>query len=94
MGRKSIAEKLCAQVEKIDPRPRKRKLVIYDFAGTKIPSKFFDNLKRVFELTQDGRMLQYSAVITDHMHTALVVMELAKHYGCRAARIYAVEEIA
>ncbi len=50
MGRRSIAEKVCSGIEKSDPRPRKLKRVIYDFAGERIPPKFFDNLKRVFRL--------------------------------------------
>jgi len=94
MGRRSIAEKVCSGIEKNDPRPRKLKLVIYDFAGERIPPKFFDNLKRVFRLMQDGWMLQYSAIIARHTPTVLAVAELARHYGCRSVRVYAVEELA
>lgn len=94
MGRRSIAEKVCLNIDTNDPRPKKLKLVIYDFAGEKIPSKFFDNLKRVFGLMQDGWMLQYSAIAAKHMSTALAVAELARHYLCRSVRVYAVEELA
>ena len=94
MGRRSTADKICSTVEKIDPRPRKLKLIFYDFKGKKIPPKFFDNLKRIFKLMQDGWMLQYSVVATKRMATAVAVMELAKYYGCKNAKIYAAEELA
>ena len=94
MGRRSIAEKVCSSMEKSDPRPERLKLVIYDFAGERIPSKFFDNLKRVFGIMQDGWMLQYSAIAARHLSTVLAVAELARHYRCRSVRVYAVEELA
>ena len=94
MGKRSVAEKICADMEKADPRPRAQKLVIYDFAGKKIPSRFFDNLKRVFRLMHDGWMLQYSVIAARRMQTALAVVELVKYYGCKNARVYAVEELA
>lgn len=85
---------MCLDIDISDPRPKKLKLVIYDFTGEKIPSKFFDNLKRVFGLMHDGWMLQYSAIVTERMSTALAVAELARHYRCRSVRVYAVEELA
>ena len=94
MGRRSIAEKVCSGIDKSDPRPRKLKLVIYDFAGESIPPRFFDNLKRVFGLMHDGWMLQYSAVESRRTSTALAVAELARHYKCKSVRVYAVEELA
>ncbi len=94
MGRRSTADKICLTVEKVDPKPRKLKLIIYDFKGKKIPPKFFDNLKRIFKLMQDGWMLQYSVIATKRMATAMAVMELAKYYGCKNAKIYAIEELA
>lgn len=92
MGRRSIAEKICLDIDTSDPRRKNLKLVIYDFASEKIPSKFFDNLKRVFGLMQDGWMLQYSAVAAERMSTVLAVAELARHYGCKSVRVYVVEE--
>jgi hypothetical protein len=76
-----------------DPRSEKLKLIIYDFTGGKIQSKFFDNLKRIFAFMKDGRMLQYSAIVAERMSTANTVAEPARRYGCRNIRVYAVEEL-
>lgn len=94
MGRRSIAEKVCSEVQMHDKMSSKLKLVIYDFAGERIPPRFFDNLKRVFRIMRDGWMLQYSAVAAKCLPTAMAVAKIAKHYGYRSVRVYAVEELA
>lgn len=92
-GRKSLAETVYAEVEEDDPMPGRNKLVLYDFEGTKIPKKFYLNIRRLFELAHDGFMVQYSAAVVEQMRTARAIKELAQRCGRARVRIYAVEEL-
>lgn len=91
MSRQSLAERICERVEGSDPRPEMLKLVIYDFNGKRIPRKFYSNLRRLRELTDDGLTVQYSAVLTRRMKTARAVRELAWKCGCQNVQVYVVE---
>jgi len=81
MGRKSIAEKLLEGLPKADSFDRTF-LVLYDFTETRAPVDFYNNMKRVTELTEDGSTLvQYSAYRTTSMKAAITVGRLAERYG-------------
>jgi hypothetical protein len=92
-GRKSLAEIVYEKAEDDDPVPEKNKLVLYDFEGTKIPKKFYLNLRGLFKLANDGFMAQYSAAVVEQMRTARAIKELAQKCGRSRVRIYAVEEL-
>ena len=49
-------------------------------AGSKPPTKFWDNLKRLQSLTGEGTLVQYSVFMTGDMRGALAAVDLVKHY--------------
>ena len=79
MGRRSVAEKLFERHEKKE-RGDSTWLVVYDFTGSRPPTKFWDNLKRLQSLTGEGTLVQYSVFMTRDMRGALTAVDLVKHY--------------
>jgi len=77
MGRRSIAEKPYHRHQHEEPCPSTW-LVVYDF--TKPPTRFWDNLKRLQEMTDEGALVQYSVFLTRDMRGALAAVDLVKHY--------------
>jgi len=91
MGRKSIAEKLIEELPEQDIFD-KLYLVLYDFTKTRAPVDFYNNLKRVTEITEDGSTLvQLSAFRTTSMKAAIAVSRLAERYGADV-QLYEVTE--
>ena len=91
MGRKSIAEKLLAELPKQDSYDRTL-LVLYDFTKTRAPVDFYNNLSRITELVEEGSSLvQYSAYRTASLKAAIAAARLASRYKADVA-IYTVNE--
>jgi len=91
MGRKTIAEKLLGELPEADSFD-KTMLVLYDFSKRKATGDFYNNLKRITELTEDGSSLvQYSAYRTTSCKAAIAVGQLAKRYGAETV-LYEVTE--
>ena len=79
MGRRSIADKLFERHEKKE-RGDSTWLVVYDFTKSRPPTKFWDNLKRLQDMTGEGSLVQYSVLVTHDMRGALAAVDLVKHY--------------
>jgi len=79
MGRRSIAEKLFERHEKKE-KGNSTWLVVYDFTRSRPPTKFWDNLKRLQDMTNEGTLVQYSVFMTHDMRGALAAVDLVKHY--------------
>jgi hypothetical protein len=76
-----------------DPFPASKKLVAYDFRGSRIPRAFYWGLRRLFDLARDGELVQYSVVVVRRMRTAKAIMALARMHGCVNVRTYVVREL-
>ena len=79
MGRRSIAEKLFERHEKKE-KGGSTWLVVYDFTRSRPPTRFWDNLKRLQDMTDEGSLIQYSVFMTRDMRGALAAVDLVKHY--------------
>jgi len=91
MGRKSTAQLILEELPKADSLDQSY-LVIYDFHGGPPNPKFYSNLGRISELTEDGSSLvQFSVYRTTSAKAALAVHALAAREGAEVA-IYMVEE--
>jgi hypothetical protein len=77
MGRKSVAEKMFQRHEHKD-KGEDTWLVVYDF--TKPPTRFWDNLGRLLDMTDAGALVQYSVFMTRDMRGAYAAVDLVKHY--------------
>jgi hypothetical protein len=78
MGRRSIADKLFERHKKKE-KGDSTMLVVYDFTVSRPPTKFWDNLKRLQDLSE-GSLVQYSVFMTRDMRGALAAVDLVKHY--------------
>jgi hypothetical protein len=78
MGRKSIAEKMYQRHEHKE-KGESTWLVVYDFTKSKPPTNFWDNLKRLQNLSE-GSLVQYSVFMTRDMRGAYAAVDLVKHY--------------
>ena len=79
MGRRSIAKKLYeAHVDK--EKGDSTWLVVYNFTRSRPPTKFWDNLKRLQDMTDEGSLIQYSVFMTRDTRGALAAVDLVKHY--------------
>jgi hypothetical protein len=91
MGRKSTARKLLEELPGRDSLDRTL-LVLYDFHGGPPHPRFYANLHRITELTEDGSSLvQYSAYRTKSLKAALTAQALASGMGAEVA-IYEITE--
>ena len=79
MGRRSIADILFERHEKKE-KGDSTCLVVYDFTRSRPPTKFWDNLKRLQDMTNEGTLVQYSVFMTHDMRGALAAVDLVKHY--------------
>ena len=79
MGRRSIADKLFERHEKKE-KGDSTWLVVYDFTRSKPPTKFWDNLSRLQEMTDAGSLVKYSVFMTRDMRGAHAAVDLVKHY--------------
>ena len=79
MGRKSIAEKMYQRHEHKE-KGESMWLVVYDFTRSKPPTKFWDNLKRLQDMTDEGSLVQYSVFMTRDKRGAHAAVDLVKHY--------------
>jgi len=50
------------------------------FTRSRPPTKFWDNLKRLQDMTEEGTLVQYSVFLTHDMRGALAARDLVKHY--------------
>lgn len=91
VGRKSTAKKIIEELPEVDSY-EKTFLVLYDFLDKKASTRFYQNMHRVTELTEDGSSLvQYSCYKTTSLKAALAVHALATREGAEV-QIYTVEE--
>jgi len=79
MGRKSLAHQIFEEYKKEKPG-EDTWLIIYDFPGIKPTGKFYDNLKRIKSLANDGQLVQYSVYMTRDQRAAKATRDLVKHY--------------
>ena len=79
MGRKSLAQQIFEEYKKEEPG-EETWLIIYDFPGIKPTGKFYDNLKRIKSLANDGQLVQYSVYMTRDQRAAKATRDLVKHY--------------
>ena len=54
--------------------------MVYDLTRFKPPTKFWDNLKRLQDMTDKSALIQYSVFMTRDMRGALAAADLVKHY--------------
>jgi hypothetical protein len=78
MGRRSLADKLLEPYLEEEPG-EDTWLILYDFHGTKTTTKFYDNPKRIQTQTE-GKLIQYSAYMTNDQRAAKAIRDLVHHY--------------
>ena len=54
--------------------------MVYDFTRSKPTTKFWDNLKRLQDRTDEGSLVQYSVFMTRDKRGAYAAVDLVKHY--------------
>jgi hypothetical protein len=80
MGRKTIADTIYEQYKK-EELGEDTWLVLYDFEKTKPSTRFYSNISRIMNHTQDGIMIQLSSFLTNDQRAVKSVKNLVKHYG-------------
>jgi hypothetical protein len=80
MGRKSLAEQIYQEYQEETPG-NDTWLVVYDFQGIKPTTKFYDNISRIMNLTEDSQLVQYSVFMTRDQRAAKAVKDLVQHYN-------------
>ena len=53
--------------------------MVYDFTESRPPTRFWDNLKRLQDISE-GSLVQHSVFTTGDMRGALAAVDLVKHY--------------
>ena len=94
MPRRSIAEIVIRKVGENDKISRY--IVAYDFEVSnrgRIPSRFYENLKRILESFNDGNMIQRSVIICRKLRSAMAIAELVKYYGGNVKIFRVVDEV-
>jgi len=81
MGRKSKADKAIESVEKGEDREGVF-WVVYDFSESRNPSRFYVNLRTLFE-RYEGFFVQLSVVEMKSLKGAKAVRALARSYGAK-----------
>ena len=82
MPRRSLAEELLMEFQD-EESGEDTWLVAYDFLGSKPPTRFYDNLRRVIRMT-DGKLVQLSLFLTRDRRAVLAAVALVRHYGGEA----------
>ena len=81
MGRKSKADKAIELAEAGEDREGEF-WVVYDFSEGRNPTRFYGNLKKLFE-RYEGSFVQLSVVEMKSLRGARAVVALAKGYGAK-----------
>ena len=81
MGRKSKADKAIESVKEGEDREGEF-WVVYDFSESRNPSRFYVNLKTLFE-EYEGFFVQLSVVEMRSLKGAQAVAALARSYGAK-----------
>lgn len=80
MGRDSIADKIYEKYREKEEEGRHTWLILYDFNEVKPSTRFWDNLKRLQNKSEDSSLLQYSVFMTHDSRVAEAVADLVRYY--------------
>ena len=83
MTRRSLAEILYEETKGTPEEDGEEWLLLYDFEGVKLSTKFYTNLTRLSALKGKTALIQYSALLTSSRRVALAAKNLAAHYGAK-----------
>lgn len=78
MGRRSLTEEIWSNYAD-QPIGEQTWIVVYDFPGSKPPTKLYDNINRINNFSE-GSLIQYSVYMTEDQRAAYAVRDLVKHY--------------
>jgi len=80
MGRDSIADKIYEKYREKEEEGSHTWLILYDFNEVKPSTRFWDNLKRLQNKSEDSSLLQYSVFMTHDSRIAEAVADLVRYY--------------